>query len=110
MTVTVPEPDSRRSFFSGPVVKPALPGVEVSIAADQSASLSAGSSVKVSVAPGSARSVPSTPTPAVAPPRGRSVVCRVPDGGQTRSVDHWSGARSTSAIGSRSMPLSIPSR
>lgn len=106
VTVTLPEPDSRSGLASGLVVNPALAGVDVSICAAQSCSFWLGSSVKVSVAPCGARRVPSSPTPGAVPLRGRTVVADVPAAGQTRSVVHRSGARSMSAIGSSSMPLS----
>ena len=106
VTVTVEEPDRRRSAPSGWVTNPAFSGVDVSTAADQLASSSRGSSVNVSVAPAGAGFRPRPPTPGAEPVTGRSTASRVPAGGQTRSVDHWSGWRSMSAIGARSMPLS----
>lgn len=106
VTVTLPEPDSRSGVRSGPVRNPALAAVGASIRAAQSASLSFGSSVKVSVVPRGALRVPSRPTPGAVPPRGRSVVGAVPGAGHRGSVDQVPGERSISAIGVRSMPLS----
>src|SRR4051812_31607285 len=88
VTVTVEEPESRRSSVSGLVVKPVLAGVDVSIADAQLVSSCAGSSVKVSVAPGPAALRPSVPTPAELPLAGRTLAVSVARGGQTLSVDH----------------------
>lgn len=104
VTVTLEEPETRRSRVSGPVTKPALSGVDVSICAAQSVSLSCGLSVNVSVPLPLRR--PSVPTPSWPPSAGRRVVVSVPRGGQAFEVTHWSGWRSMSAMGSRSMPLS----
>lgn len=104
VTVTSAEPDSRSARESGAVRKPAFSGVAAVTWAAQSVSPSPGSSVKTAV-PWARRS-PSVPTPAWRPGAGCSTVARVPAGGQTGVVTHWSGWRSTSAIGSRSMPLS----
>src|SRR3954463_924086 len=91
VTVTLEEPDRRRSLVRVPVVKPALSGVDVSIRAAQSVSLSAGSSVKVSVPLALVR--PRVPTPGRLPTAGRKVVAEVPRGGQDFEVTHWSGWR-----------------
>lgn len=106
VTVTLEEPESRRPVVSGAVRKPALAPVVRSRSAAHSVSLCDGSSANVSVAPGRTRFRARVPTPGAFPVPGRTVVTWVVRGGQTRSVDHWSGWRSMSAIGSRSMPLS----
>lgn len=50
--------------------------------------------------------VPSVPTPARVPLPGLRLTVAVDFGGQTASVVQWSGVRSMSAIGWRSIPLS----
>ncbi len=104
VTVTVEEPDRRRSRVSGPVTNPALSGVGSSMCAAQSVSPRDGSSVKVSVPRSRAR--PRRPTPGSVPSAGCSVAGAVPLGGQVAEVTQRPGWRSMSAMGSRSMPLS----
>src|SRR5437764_1210168 len=86
VTVTLEEPDRRRSWVRGLVTKPALSEVDVSIFAAQSVSLSCGLSVKVSVP--SPLVSPRVPTPARVPWSGCRVVVRVLLGGQDAEVTH----------------------